>query len=87
MVHVLEKRGYVKAGLWTPECTVEHPEAGQLVCHKESIEIAKQSFVIRSFFAYYYFFVFFFQSSIVRFQKISIPTPQKVNEICRVRVF
>lgn len=59
MVHVLEKRGYVKAGLWTPECTVKHPEAGQLVCHKESIEIAKQSFVIRSFFAYYYFFVFF----------------------------
>ncbi|XP_078345626.1 betaine--homocysteine S-methyltransferase 1-like isoform X2 [Oculina patagonica] len=27
MVHALEKRGYVKAGLWTPECTVEHPEA------------------------------------------------------------
>lgn len=59
MTYALEKRGYVKAGPWTPECTVEHPEAGQLVCHKESIEIAKQSFVIRSFFAYYYFFVFF----------------------------
>ena len=24
----LEKRGYVKAGQWTPEATVEHPEAG-----------------------------------------------------------
>ena len=24
----LEKRGYVKAGVWTPECTVLHPEAG-----------------------------------------------------------
>ena len=29
MVHALEKRGYVRAGMWTPECTVEHPEAGQ----------------------------------------------------------
>ena len=28
----LEKRGYVKAGPWTPEATVEHPEAG-LVMH------------------------------------------------------
>jgi len=24
----MEKRGYVKAGVWTPEATVEHPEAG-----------------------------------------------------------
>ena len=24
----LEKRGYVKAGPWTPEASVEHPEAG-----------------------------------------------------------
>ena len=24
----MEKRGYVKAGVWTPEVTVEHPEAG-----------------------------------------------------------
>lgn len=30
MTYALEKRGYVKAGPWTPECTVEHPEAGQL---------------------------------------------------------
>ena len=28
MAHALEGRGYVKAGPWTPECTVEHPEAG-----------------------------------------------------------
>ena len=27
-VFALEKRGYVKAGPWTPEATVEHPEAG-----------------------------------------------------------
>uniref|UniRef100_A0A8C5XFK3 Betaine--homocysteine S-methyltransferase 2 n=1 Tax=Microcebus murinus TaxID=30608 RepID=A0A8C5XFK3_MICMU len=25
----LEKRGYVKAGLWTPEAVVEHPDAGR----------------------------------------------------------
>ena len=28
-VFALEKRGYVKAGPWTPESTVEHPEAGK----------------------------------------------------------
>ncbi|XP_068751236.1 betaine--homocysteine S-methyltransferase 1-like isoform X1 [Montipora capricornis] len=27
MSYCLEKRGYVKAGPWTPECTVENPEA------------------------------------------------------------
>ena len=27
MTYALERRGYVKAGPWTPECTVEHPEA------------------------------------------------------------
>ena len=27
----MEKRGYVKAGVWTPEATVEHPEAGNEV--------------------------------------------------------
>lgn len=32
----LEKRGYVKAGSWTPECVVEHPEA-VLQLHKEFI--------------------------------------------------
>ena len=29
MTFCLEKRGYVKAGPWTPECTVESPEAGK----------------------------------------------------------
>ena len=24
----LEKRGYVRGGAWTPECTVLHPDAG-----------------------------------------------------------
>ena len=28
MTFCLEKRGYVKAGPWSPECTVESPEAG-----------------------------------------------------------
>ena len=29
MTFCLEKRGYVKAGPWSPECTVESPEAGE----------------------------------------------------------
>ena len=29
-VFALEKRGYVKAGPWTPEAVVEEPEAGEL---------------------------------------------------------
>lgn len=28
-VFALEKRGYVKAGPWTPEAAVTHPEAGK----------------------------------------------------------
>ena len=28
-VFALEKRGYVKAGPWTPEASVTHPEAGK----------------------------------------------------------
>lgn len=28
-VFALEKRGYVKAGPWTPEAVVENPEAGK----------------------------------------------------------
>ena len=28
----LEKRGYVKVGVFTPECTVNHPEAGKQSC-------------------------------------------------------
>ncbi|KAJ7373164.1 hypothetical protein OS493_014312 [Desmophyllum pertusum] len=34
MVNTLEKRGYVKAGPWTPECTVEHPD-GVRQLHRE----------------------------------------------------
>ena len=29
-VFALEKRGYVKAGPWTPEASVEHPAAGEI---------------------------------------------------------
>lgn len=29
-VFALEKRGYVKAGPWTPEAAVTHPESGKL---------------------------------------------------------
>lgn len=29
-VFALEKRGYVKAGPWTPEASVTHPESGKL---------------------------------------------------------
>ena len=28
-VFALEKRGYVKAGPWTPEAVLENPEAGE----------------------------------------------------------
>lgn len=31
-VFALEKRGYVKAGPWTPEAAAEHPEAGKSCC-------------------------------------------------------
>ena len=27
-VTLMEKRGYTSIGMWTPEATVEHPEAG-----------------------------------------------------------
>lgn len=30
-VFALEKRGYVKAGPWTPEAAAEHPEAGTVL--------------------------------------------------------
>lgn len=29
-VMALEKRGFVKAGNWTPEAVIEHPEAGKM---------------------------------------------------------
>ncbi len=38
----LEKRGYVKAGPWTPEASVEHPEAGiflELAIHCSSVNL------------------------------------------------
>ena len=38
MTFALEKRGYVKAGLWIPKCTVDHPEAG-LLFKVESISL------------------------------------------------
>lgn len=28
----LEKRGYVRAGPWTPECVVEYSDAGTFCC-------------------------------------------------------
>lgn len=36
MTHALEKRGYVKAGPYTPECTVEHPDAVRQL-HREFV--------------------------------------------------
>ena len=30
-VTILEKRGYCRIGVWTPEATVEHPDAGMYV--------------------------------------------------------
>ena len=41
-VFALEKRGYVKAGPWTPEASVEHPEAGiflELAIHCSSVNL------------------------------------------------
>lgn len=37
-VFALEKRGYVKAGPWTPEAAVEHPEAGWCLAHKRELQ-------------------------------------------------
>ncbi|EDO48830.1 predicted protein, partial [Nematostella vectensis] len=34
MTYALERRGYVKAGVWTPECVMENPEAVQQL-HRE----------------------------------------------------
>ena len=33
-VTLMEKRGYTSIGMWTPEATVEHPEAGR--CQQRS---------------------------------------------------
>lgn len=39
-VFALEKRGYVKAGPWTPEAAAEHPEAGTVLDILNSITTA-----------------------------------------------
>ena len=52
----LEKRGYVKAGPWTPEATVEHPEAVRQL-HREflragadvmQVKVAEEPFTLFS---------------------------------------
>ena len=45
MCHALEKRGYVKAGPWTPECTVEHPEAGDKMAQFPSSKTTSSKFI------------------------------------------
>lgn len=48
----LEKRGYVKAGPWTPEAVIEHPEAGLLSSFPLSLNNAiKSEITIRKFLA------------------------------------
>lgn len=37
-VFAMEKRGYVKAGPWTPEATVEYPEAGNYDCKTARVQ-------------------------------------------------
>jgi len=46
----LEKRGYVKAGPWTPECVVEHPEA-VLQLHREFVRAGADVIQAFSFYA------------------------------------
>ena len=46
----LEKRGYVKAGPWTPECVVEHPEA-VLQLHREFVRAGADVVQAFSFYA------------------------------------
>jgi len=49
-VIALEKRGYVKAGPWTPECVVEHPEA-VLQLHREFVRAGADVAQAFSFYA------------------------------------
>jgi betaine-homocysteine S-methyltransferase len=49
-VIALEKRGYVKAGPWTPECVVEHPEA-VLQLHREFVRAGADVTQAFSFYA------------------------------------
>jgi len=49
-VFALEKRGYVKAGPWTPECTVEHPEAVKQL-HREFLRAGADVMQTLTFYA------------------------------------
>ncbi|KAL7988983.1 hypothetical protein Chor_007902 [Crotalus horridus] len=49
-VIALEKRGYVKAGPWTPEATVEHPEAVRQL-HREFLRAGANVLQTFSFYA------------------------------------
>ena len=49
-VFALEKRGYVKAGPWTPECVVENPEA-VLQLHREFVRAGADVAQAFSFYA------------------------------------
>jgi len=49
-VFALEKRGYVKAGPWTPEATVEHPEAVRQL-HREFLRAGADVMQAFSFYA------------------------------------
>ena len=40
-VFALEKRGYVKAGPWTPEAVIENPEAGRKKLSKLIISVKR----------------------------------------------
>ena len=45
MIFELEKRGYVKVGVWTPECTALHPDAGTVRKYFEGSEVNLHFFV------------------------------------------
>lgn len=49
-VFALEKRGYVKAGPWTPEATVEHPEAVRQL-HREFLRAGSDVMQAFTFYA------------------------------------
>ena len=49
-VFSLEKRGYVKAGPWTPEATVEHPEAVRQL-HREFLRAGSDVMQTFTFYA------------------------------------
>merc|ERR1712038_731289 len=49
-VFQLEKRGYVKAGPWTPECVVENPEAVRQL-HREFLRAGSDVMQAFTFYA------------------------------------